>query len=135
MAWFVAGGQEQWAIVDGLFCFDLIEAGIEGGNDGIVVVHHRSDDGLRLIEAVEGGLILTPDPIEPLAGKEQIGRYDDAGEISVELHGRHGAFWRCRRRQKAQPYRKRIGGHAANLRGPLTGDQFHGSSSSSLLTG
>jgi FkbM family methyltransferase len=38
------------------------------------VVHYRGDNGLRLIEAVEGGLVLAPDPIEPVAGKKQIGR-------------------------------------------------------------
>jgi hypothetical protein len=123
MVWFVAGGQEQRAIIGVFFCFNLLEAGIESGSDGIVVVHHRGDDGLHLIEAVEGRLILAPDSIDPAAGREQIRRHDDAGEISVKLHGRHDAFGRCRRRQKAQPCRKRISDHAASLRGPLAG--FH----------
>jgi len=35
-----------------------------------VVVHHRSDDRLHLINAVEGRLILAPDPAEPTAGKD-----------------------------------------------------------------
>ena len=77
MAWFTAGSQVQRAIVGSLFCFNLLEAGIERGNDGIVLIHHRGDE-LHLIEVVEGRFIVAPDPVEPAAGKQQIGRHDDA---------------------------------------------------------
>ena len=63
----VAGGQEQWPIVDGLLCFQLFESGIEGGNDSIVMVHHRADDGLKLALVVEDRLVFTPDAAEPAA--------------------------------------------------------------------
>ncbi len=127
--------QEHRPIIGDAISLQSLQTAVDIGDERVVMLHHRTQDGFYLLVAIEDRLFIAPEAGKPFARHDwiRLGGDNDAGQIAVQLERRHCRLRCGRRAQKGQPGFQRH--HATCCAVVCCAAQFHGNNSSMRLIG